>query len=247
MRLQPFHKVLFVATIILLLVPIAAWISAWHWQNQYIDHLSTWILLTNTAALPWGLVSIAVFCALLYWTLGRSLSPKTLLISLLLLAMAVGGGQVVKVIVKDTLKEPRPYVIWLDDNQIISSGVFYGMDRGERKDWLVQHESGLSVVPEDLQAHWQSEVGFSFPSGHSLFAATWALLAVCLWWTRKQYFLAAMAMVWAEWVLISRLFLGMHWPIDIVVGVLISAVLAFLFVPLLNRQLGKNAIRKATS
>ncbi len=240
MKFKPSLQAIAVAAIILLLVPIAAWISGWHWQNQIIENLSSWILLTDTASLPLGIGTIVVFCGLLFTFFRKSITKKTALFCLVLLGMAILSGQIVKVVVKNTLKEPRPYVQFLADYNIISTDDFYGMARDERKDWLIANEKALSTsIPNQLQKHWQHEVGYSFPSGHTIFAATWALLAVGLWWPRKQYFLAAVSVVWAEFVLISRLFLGMHWPLDLLVGILISFVLALFFVLLIERQLAK--------
>ena len=35
-------------------------------------------------------------------------------------------------------------------------------------------------TPAWLKAHYEDETGYSFPSGHSIFAATWLMLAVGL-------------------------------------------------------------------
>ena len=41
-------------------------------------------------------------------------------------------------------------------------------------------------IPQYLRSHWQKETGFAFPSGHTMFAASWALLAVGLLWPRRR-------------------------------------------------------------
>ena len=33
-------------------------------------------------------------------------------------------------------------------------------------------------IPQYLRSHWQKETGFAFPSGHTMFAASWALLVL---------------------------------------------------------------------
>ncbi|MBI9401106.1 phosphatase PAP2 family protein [Escherichia coli] len=73
-----------------------------------------------------------------------------------------------------------------------------------------------------LRSHWQKETGFAFPSGHTMFAASWALLAVGLLWPRRRTLTIAILLVWATGVMGSRLLLGMHWPRDLVVATLIS-------------------------
>ncbi|BDY94596.1 hypothetical protein MUTS15_32530 [Escherichia coli] len=73
-----------------------------------------------------------------------------------------------------------------------------------------------------MRSHWQKETGFAFPSGHTMFAASWALLAVGLLWPRRRTLTIAILLVWATGVMGSRLLLGMHWPRDLVVATLIS-------------------------
>ncbi|MER1979379.1 phosphatase PAP2 family protein, partial [Pseudocitrobacter faecalis] len=59
----------------------------------------------------------------------------------------------------------------------------------------------------------QKETGFAFPSGHTMFAASWALLAVGLLWPRRRTFTIAILLVW------------MHWPRDLVAATLMSWLL----------------------
>lgn len=65
------------------------------------------------------------------------------------------------------------------------------------------------------------ETGFAFPSGHTMFAASWALLGVGLLWPRRRTLTIAILLVWATGVMGSRMLLGMHWPRDLVVATLI--------------------------
>jgi phosphatidylglycerophosphatase B len=74
-----------------------------------------------------------------------------------------------------------------------------------------------------LRKHWQKETGFAFPSGHTMFAASWALLLGC--WPRRRTVTIVILLVWATGVMGSRLLLGMHWPRDLVVATLISWLL----------------------
>ncbi len=63
-------------------------------------------------------------------------------------------------------------------------------------------------IPQYLRSHWQKETGFAFPSGHTMFAASWALLAVGLLWPRRRTLTIAILLVWATGVMGSRLLLG---------------------------------------
>lgn len=60
-----------------------------------------------------------------------------------------------------------------------------------------------------------SAPGYSFPSGHSQSSATfWGYL---LAWVQKRWF-TALAAGLVLMIMLSRLYLGVHWPIDVVTG-----------------------------
>jgi len=74
--------------------------------------------------------------------------------------------------------------------------------------------------------------GGSFPSGHALTAA---LLAVLTWQLWRGFGPRAVAVAWVLAVGLSRLALGVHWPTDVVAGVIagigLGLVLAILLPP----------------
>ncbi|VUC83822.1 phosphatidylglycerophosphatase B [Salmonella sp. NCTC 11881] len=104
---------------------------------------------------------------------------------------------------------------------------FYTLKRTERGHLVKEQLAGQQNIPVFLRQHWQKETGFAFPSGHTMFAASWALLAVGLLWPRRRTFTIAFLLVWATGVMGSRLLLGMHWPRDLVVATLISWLLVY--------------------
>ncbi|MCW2482857.1 phosphatase PAP2 family protein, partial [Candidatus Symbiopectobacterium sp. NZEC135] len=115
---------------------------------------------------------------------------------------------------------------------------FYSLPRPERARLVAEQLNAQTQIPEWLRAHWQFETGFAFPSGHTLFAATWALLAVGLLWARRHYKTVVVLMVWASGVMGSRLVLGMHWPQDLIAATLMSWVLVVLACTLAQRWCG---------
>lgn len=66
-----------------------------------------------------------------------------------------------------------------------------------------------------------SAPGYSFPSGHAQGSATfWGYLATVV---RRRWF-TALAAVMVLGVMVSRLYLGVHWPVDVVAGLLFGVL-----------------------
>ncbi|STV73477.1 phosphatidylglycerophosphatase B [Klebsiella michiganensis] len=105
---------------------------------------------------------------------------------------------------------------------------FYALKRKERAKLVHEQLAQEQQIPEFLRKHWQKETGFAFPSGHTMFAASWALLGVGLLWPRRRWVTLALLLTWATAVMGSRLALGMHWPQDLIVATLISWLLVTL-------------------
>lgn len=74
---------------------------------------------------------------------------------------------------------------------------FYTLKRAERGNLVKEQLAEEKNIPQYLRSHWQKETGFAFPSGHTMFAASWALLAVGLLWPRRRTLTIAILLVWA--------------------------------------------------
>ncbi|HEI8864876.1 phosphatidylglycerophosphatase B [Serratia sp. AKBS12] len=223
--------------IVLLLMPLAAWFSGWLWQpggNDTLLKVMFW--LTETVTSPWGILTSVLLSAWFLWCLRFRLKPAIGLFLLLSAAILVGQG--VKSLIKERVQEPRPFVVWLEQAHGIDEKYFYSLHRSARGALVKEQLTEQTLVPEWLRKHWQFETGFAFPSGHTMFAASWALLGVGLLWPRRHYKTVAVLMLWATGVMGSRLLLGMHWPRDLVMATAIGWLLVTIACWLAQRWFG---------
>lgn len=209
---------------ILLIMPATVWISGWQWQpGADSGWLKALYWITETVTQPWGIITHALLCGWFLWCLRFRLRAAIMLFAILAGVILIGQG--LKSWVKDQVQEPRPFVVWLEKTHHVPVNDFYNLKRKERGELVKEQLTQQQAVPTFLRKHWQKETGFAFPSGHTMFAASWALLGVGLLWPRRRTFTIAILLVWATGVMGSRLLLGMHWPRDLVVATLMSWLL----------------------
>lgn len=82
-----------------------------------------------------------------------------------------------------------------------------------------------------------SEPGFSFPSGHAMANAAFGLgLALVFWRSRAGWPVAVFGVLWAVLVGVSRNYLGVHYPSDVLAGFLASTAWVYgLYVTMKSR------------
>lgn len=226
----------FIAGVILLmLVPLVTLLTGWRWQPSGDDDLLRGLrYLTDTAAYPLAIIVSLIFC-ILFVRLFRG-SRKQALRAAALILVVVAAGQGIKVAMKNTIKEPRPYVVWLAQQNSVSENEFYDLSRKARAQLLNNTVKNHYQVPGWLLKHWKSETGYAFPSGHALFASAWALILFVFFTAQDRRGLAGVILLWGILTEYSRLALGMHWPSDIMMSVMINVILAGLFFIWLSKQ-----------
>lgn len=216
-----------VGAAILLVMPILVWVSGWTWQPDHsVAGLKVFYWITETVTQPWGIITHVALCGWFLWCLRFRLRAAIMLFAILAGAILIGQGA--KSWVKERAQEPRPFVIWLEKSHHIPVDEFYTLKRKERGALVKEQLAEQQAIPSFLRKHWQKETGFAFPSGHTMFAATWALLAVGLLWPRRRTVTIVILIAWATAVMGSRLLLGMHWPRDLVAATLMSWILVTL-------------------
>lgn len=218
------YKKLIFGCLILLIVPVLAMMMHFKWDPTIFESNIRFVyLLTESASAPWAIITCFVFL-ILFIVLLSPLTRKQMLILIVLLAISVIGGQIAKSVIKTMLAEPRPFVVWLGARHQIDIDDFYQLSRKDRAD-VIDHElKEEKNIPSWIQYHWKNETGYSRPSGHTLFSACWALLFLCFFSFRKHYVIISLVMLWAVVVATSRLVLGMHWDLDLIVGILVAGI-----------------------
>ncbi|WP_434641716.1 phosphatidylglycerophosphatase B [Klebsiella sp. I138] len=222
---------------LLMIMPGVVWISGWKWQpglSQVWLKLMYWV--TESVTQPWGIITHVVLCGWFLWCLRFRLRAAVMLFVILGAAILLGQG--IKSGIKEQVQEPRPFVVWLEKTQQVPVDEFYALKRKERAKLVHEQLAQEQDIPRFLRKHWQKETGFAFPSGHTMFAASWALLGVGLLWPRRRWVTMAALLTWATAVMGSRLALGMHWPQDLMVATLISWLLVTLATWLTQRLCG---------
>ncbi len=88
------------------------------------------------------------------------------------------------------------------------------------------------------------EPSYSFPSGHAMASAALGLvIVVALWDSRWRWWACGAAAVYILFVGFSRLYLGVHYPTDVIAGWLVSGAWVMAVALLLRSKLGHQALR----
>ncbi len=211
-------------TLLLLIVPFFVWATGWQWQGDGalsgFDHALYW--LTESGSSPYAIITCALFAGLYLWLIPNK---KQAVWVIVIMACSIAITQGMKSGLKLLFAEPRPFVTALAEQSDISTEYFYDQTRTQREQIVSLYYADKPQTPDWLVRHRVHETGYSFPSGHTLFAAAWLMLAVgfgrLLGGQRvKMRLLTGVIAVWALLMLVSRLRLGMHYPIDLFVSIL---------------------------
>lgn len=164
--------------LILLILPLGLWLYGWHWVPTKSDD---WQLIlfafTETVTRPAGLITTGLLGSWLLWKLRHDQrSTRQRLVVVLSIIVVVWGGQGINTLIKLQVREARPYVVWLASETARPAEQFYQMPTAERSAQVLELTRDNRMLPGWLTRHWAAETGYSFPSGHSMFAACWSCL-----------------------------------------------------------------------
>lgn len=216
---------------LMLCMPCYFWLTDYHWAlNQHVGHSDEslfWIVFTQTGSPPYAIITILILLILLLYLTRKSHHWQTVVI---VCAVSLGTTQAIKSGIKQLVTEPRPYVA-----QMQTTGYLQSFDLTEKSYYQLKKKERAPIVrdrtaiaDEWLVTDYQAtELGYSFPSGHTIFAVSWLLLAVGFLAknrTAVAWLFQAALTIWAAAILYSRVWLGMHYPIDLFVSILLAWV-----------------------
>jgi len=213
----------------LLILPLLL-LACMPWQPFLTGSLQAgWLwwpyLLTRMVDIPGIAISAALLLLLTRHKLKLDLVSFMALGCALVALLASDWG--LKSLIKHLTEEPRPYLLWLESQDLIPAiSTFYASADDVRIE-QVHAASQLLALPEWLGNHWQKGVNYAFPSGHSIAAISLAQFFGLIWLARAPCGVWLLPL-WALGVGMSRMVMGMHWPVDVLASALLGTVTALL-------------------
>jgi phosphatidylglycerophosphatase B len=176
-----------------------------------------------------------------------------------LLLVALGGMSFANEhFIKPAMAIPRPNIMALADQGVLglSTDEFYALgDKPVRSAFLAERltDASAPALADEVREHWVRETGYSFPSGHSLAAMTFAAffftLAISYLDQRRRQLVFMLLPAWALLVIASRPLLRVHSALDIGVGAAEGLLIGLLSVMLARWVLdrGHSPVGEASS
>ncbi|KMV30852.1 phospholipid phosphatase [Photobacterium swingsii] len=182
-------------------------------------------LLSNSAGNPWFIIAVALLCLL---PLIYKKDKKACLILWAQFALILVLSFAAKSFMKHITEVPRPYTHELAALELVDSApAFYQLTSEQKEDVI---EEAKDNVSEWRIRHWEGETNYSLPSGHTIFVAVCIVFWGGFLLRNKGYIPVALLLSWGLGVAISRIWLGMHWPSDLMASTFCAALL-YLLVP----------------
>jgi len=142
---------------------------------------------------------------------------------------------------KDLFRKPRPNQLYLVEKGYMEKEgtLFFSMPSGERRKYLQekikQDDDSLSDIYPPILNNWIYDSGFSFPSGHSqtsFFLGSIIAFAILRTTSGKNKYFFIIPLIWAILVALSRVVIGIHYPIDVAAGAFVGMSAAIVIISL---------------
>ncbi|MCL1058484.1 phosphatase PAP2 family protein [Shewanella gelidimarina] len=224
-------KLLLIGWATLLLIPASLYIFSVSMfprieLDTHFAQLLYWITSTGTA--PYGIATGIVILIACY----RNLAKPLFLQLVLAVSISMAATLSLNHFLKPFFAEARPYAALLAQESLLNTDDFYQHNKTNKRAMISTAVEQLEVARTDInlssaiKGHWQHEVGYSFPSGHTLFAVTLALVVSFYLLLAGQTLLPTALFSWAIAMGFSRMWLGMHWPQDVLASTVLGGIIA---------------------
>ncbi|MEZ9597101.1 phosphatase PAP2 family protein [Shewanella sp. 10N.261.52.F9] len=226
------HKLIILAWALLLIIPATIYLTASSLfpsiaLNTWLSETLYWLTSTGTA--PYGIITGLLILTACY----RSMSKAHFIKLVLAVSISMAATLSLNQFLKPYFAEPRPNAALLEQEYLLNTQDFYQHDKAEKRQIITVAINQLDIARPDLQLsssikrHWQHEVGYAFPSGHTLFAVTLALVVGYYLLLSGNLVMPLLLLSWAIAMGFSRMLLGMHWPQDVLASTAIGGCIAF--------------------
>ncbi|MDJ0496308.1 MAG: phosphatase PAP2 family protein [Acidimicrobiia bacterium] len=220
-----------------LLIPLLPRISLDTWFADAVVRLTdtaSWTLMT-----PISIVVIVTLVARRGLPAQRRVREAAAMALVMVVALA-GNGQLNEQVVKPAIAIERPNIVTLAETGVLGSDfpdaeTLYAVgDKEARRGVLRERltEESTPQLSSLVRAHWVHETGYSFPSGHTTAAVTFAALLAAIGssWLSGWRRVATLYVipVWALAIAASRTLLEVHTAWDVIAGAIAGLVWGWL-------------------
>lgn len=123
--------------------------------------------------------------------------------------------------------------------------IFFGLSMAGAALLNVVLKSVFERARPDLWDKLVHESSYSFPSGHSMMTAALGLaLIVALWNSRWRWWAVGFTAVYVPFIGFTRLYLGVHYPTDVLAGWLVSGAWVMAVALMIRSRLGHQALKR---
>ncbi len=194
--------------------------------------------LTTTGTAPYAVITVFVFFGLSFFCVSKPYWGRMVIAVIFSLCMSLQLNHALK----SYFQEPRPNLTWLASqvDTVIDLNTFYTEKSIQRSELiytaLKQYQDSMNQnslvtkprlkVSPIIQHHWQHEVGYAFPSGHTIFATTLVLTASYYLLLSGASVLNIVLIMWGVSMGLSRMLLGMHWSQDVFASTCLAMILS---------------------
>lgn len=200
-----------------------------------------WYVITNTGAVYGAsviIISLTIYLFAHFTRTARKRRNVFLFTAFIFIVQALIAGSTL-LYFKNIFQNPRPSQLYfVEKGFIIDQGKeFFSMPPEEKSKFMRktvdENEKSFNEIYPPILNSWVYESGYSFPSGHaetSFFLGT--ILAFVIFKTHSKKYYVLIPLAWAVLVALSRVVIGVHYPLDVTAGAFIGLSMALIIISL---------------